>query len=792
MSDLVPLAVLIRRRRLAASLTQEELAEKAGISLRTISDIERGLRRFVYRDTAERLAEALQVATAERDAFVAIARGRVKAKGPVSRVSHISVPATSLVGREDEIERLVAALRDPITRLITLTGPGGIGKSRLAAEAAIRVRNASPSNVFFVQLGFADTPARVAALIADVLGLPEPDDRTIADISTHLSDSEVLIVLDTFEHVLGAATSLSELLSFCDGLTLLVTSREPLRIQGEHVVPVPPLPIPPEGSSDLSASASGQLLVDRATAAKSDLQLDEQSSAVLADICRRLEGLPLAIELAASRIRHLPLIRLRHQLNARLSLLTRGGPDLPRRQRTMRATIGWSYDLLEAPERSLFRSLSVFAGGWTLEAAEKVCAAPPVDLLETLSALVDKSLVTLTGVETPVPRYSMMDVIAEFAAEQRDRYGETLELARSHAMYFVAFAERAEDSFGTGAQEKSYAELLAHYDNLRAALRWSVGGGDSQTGLRLAAALWQFWRAVGYLSEGRSWLEEAIREAVDAPRWIRTKALWGACWLALQQDDLRSARRHSDELLALTCHDESLARRNALTVQAMLYVAEGRYTEALAPLERSMLLAEVSESEWYLATSKLNFAVGLLYLRRLDDAACLLRDALYSYERAGDERFVTRALSYLGHTALLGDDTATAIGLFRDALRRSTPVNDEGAIAMALEGLAATLAASGDPEDAAILVGTAMKARHRALSKTMPFERPLIDAWLDDVEEALGKETWSRLVEHGATLDIEEVPGLVERSGRGHTINAAPNTLPTSPTDVVGPGCDNP
>jgi predicted ATPase/DNA-binding XRE family transcriptional regulator len=773
MSDAVPLAVLIRRRRHAASLTQEELAQKAGISLRTISDIERGLRRFVYRDTAERLAEALQVTTAERDAFVAVARGRVKADEPSSRpggqheslrLGHIPVPATPLVGREHEMEKLLAALQDPTMRLITLTGPGGIGKSRLAAEAAIRVRDASPGSVFFVQLGLADSPARVAALIADVLGLPEPDDRTIADISVHLSDSTSLMFLDTFEHVLAAAASMSELLSFCDGLTLLVTSREPLRIRGEHVVPVPPLAVPPEGSSDLSASASGQLLVDRAKAAKSDLQLDEESSAVLADICRRLEGLPLAIELAASRFRHLPFIRLRDQLNARLSLLTLGGPDLPRRQRTMRATIGWSYDLLEAPERSLFRSLSVFAGGWTLEAAEKVCAAPAADVLESLSALVDKSLVALRGVQTSIPRYSMMDVIAEFAAEQRDRFGETENVLRSHLAYFVAFAERAEDKFGTAAQEDSYAELLADHDNLRAALRWSVGGGDSQTGLRLAAALWQFWRAVSYLSEGRSWLEDAIDSAVDAPNWIRAKASWGACWLALQQDDLRSARHYSDELLALTRLDESLERRNALTVQGMLYIAEGRYIEAAAVLERSVALAEASGSRWYLATSKLNLAIGQLHLRRLGDAERLLGEALHVYEQIGDERFVARALSYRAHAALQGKNPHAASGLFYDALQRATQVNDEGAIASALEGLAAASAATDAPKDAALLVGAARRAREGAMSKTLPFERPLIDAWFDEARDALGDEQWTALLERGAGLDNQEVLALVEQS----------------------------
>lgn len=358
----------------------------------------------------------------------------------------------------------------------------------------------------------------------------------------------------------------------------------------------------------------------------------------------------------------------------------------------------------------------------------------------------------------------MMDVIAEFAAEQRDRYGETPKLSRSHAAHFVVFADRAEDKFGTGTQEESYSELLADHDNVRAALRWSIGGGDPQTGLRLAAALWQFWRAVGYLSEGRSWLEDALRAAVDAPNWIRAKALWGACWLALEQDDLRSARRYSDELLALTRGDESLERRNALTVQAMLYVAGGRYTEAAAILERSVALAEASGSSWYLATSKLNLAIGQLLLHRLGDAERLSSEALHLYEEIGDERFVARALSYRAHAALHRENPDIASGLFYDALRRAMQVNDGGAIASALEGLAATSAATDAPKDAAILVGAARRAREGAMSKTLAFERPLIEAWFDEAREALGDERWMALLERGAGMDDQEVLALAEQS----------------------------
>lgn len=774
MSTPTPLGALIRSRRTAARLTQEELAEKAGISVRTISDIERGLRRSVYRDTAQRLAEALEVEDGDKGDFIGIARGRMQPyeRGALTsrqtpwREGHIPAPPTRLIGREREMELLLSAFRDGSVRSITLTGPGGIGKTRLATEAAIQARGIFPGGVFFVPLSSVDKPGRVVPLIAEALGLAEPEARTVRDVSTHLSGATALVVLDTFEHVLAASSSVAQLLSSCERLTLLVTSREPLRIRGEHVVVVPPLALPEEGSGDLSSSASGRLLLERATAAKVDLRLDADSSAVLADICRRLDGLPLAIELAAPRVRHLPLAGLRDRLASRLSLLTRGGADLPERQRTMRSAIGWSYDLLEAQERSLFRSLSVFTGGWTLEAAQDVCIASVGDVLETLSALVDKSLVVPSRRDGPEHRYSMMDVIAEFAAEQRERCGETPELSRSHARYFLSLAERADEKFGTSAQEESYARLLAEQANLRAALRWSLTGDEPQIALRLAAALWKFWRAVGYLSEGRSWLEQAIDRAADAPTSTRADALWGACWLAFQQDDLKSARRYSHELLSVTNEDEtSLVRRNALTVQAMIDIAEGHYSAALAPLERSTQIAESSGSGWHVATSKLNLGLGLLHVRKLDRASLLLDDAFELYSRLGDQRFVARVHAYRGHLALLRRDAAAAADLFREALRRFAQAGDDGGVAEALEGLAAVSAATGGMERSALLVGAGSHARERAQSKTLPFERALIETWLDEAQGALGEETWARLLEQGAAMDAAEILALAEQTG---------------------------
>ena len=774
MSRATPLAALIRNRRVIARLTQEELAERAGISVRTISDIERGLRRSVYRDTAERLAEALEVIGAEKDDFILVARGRVEVLplgdqrpgvGPSGR-NRVPVPPTPLIGREREMELLLGTFREGSIRAISLTGPGGIGKTRLAVEAAAAAQDIYRDGVFFVSLSSSESPARVMPLIAEATGMVEPESRTAADVATHLGAVSVLLVLDTFEHVLGAAASVADLLSWTDRLTLLITSREPLRIRGELVVTLPPLRLRVPGSTDLSSSAAGRLLLERARAAKADLAIDEESSALLGDICRRLDGLPLAIELAASRVRHLPLVKLREQLDARLSVLTHGGADLPRRQRTMRGAIGWSYDLLDSRERTLFRSVSVFKGGWTLEAAQAVCMSPEGDVVETLSALVDKSLVVLSGVESRAPRYTMMDIIAEFAGEQRDRYGEGPELARSHASYFLSLAERAEEKVGSSGQEDVFDELHAESDNLRAALAWSLRDGDPEIGLRLAAALWQFWRAAGYLSEGRTWLEQAIRATVDAPPDLRAKALWGACWLAFQQDDLSSARRHSDELMQVTSDNEtSLMRRNALTVQGMVHMAEGDSEAALAPLQRSVAIADAGGMSWYMATSRLNLALGLLHVRRLDGASSLLDEARELYVRVGDERFAARVQTYRGHLELLRGDAGRASDLFCQSVRCFNEVGDQSGVAEALEGLAATSAATGEMDQAALLLGTARHAREGSMSKMLPFERALIDRWIDTAQKRLGEERWAGLLEQGSAMDIVaalELVGLKE------------------------------
>jgi predicted ATPase/transcriptional regulator with XRE-family HTH domain len=751
--------------RRSAGLTQEELAERAGISVRTVSDIERGLRRSVYRDTAERLGAALEVEPTERSSFVAVARGRVE-RIPATGVPRfggrfvvppIPSPATRLIGREREVDLVVSAFGRSSIRLLTLTGAGGIGKTRIAIEASSRAQVMFRDGVFFLALASTDSVRGVMASLCEALGMSAMEDPTVANVAGHLGAAEILIILDTFEHLLAGASGVSELLSACEGLRALVTSREALHVRGEHVIPVAPLELPARSAVDLDTNPSTALFVERALSVKPDLDLSEQAAPVVVDICRRLSGLPLAIELAASRVQHLPLVALRDQLKSGLGLLSRGAADLPPRQRTMRDTIAWSYELLDPSERSLFRAVSVFAGGCTLDAADQVWRAitSHQDTLATMSALVDKSLVVAEA-NGPEPRYTMLDVIVEFAAEERERHHESSALLYAHASFFLALAERAEADMGASAQEAWYRRLVLEHDNLRSALRWASTQEDSELEVRLAGALWQFWRAEGHYAEGRVWIEQALARGPDASADARAKAMWGAAWLAFHQDDLRAAHRFSEQLTALTEeHDQTITRRNALTVTAMLHLAEGQFEAAVDPLRHCVEICNAVGASWLLATSKLNLALASMHTGRFEDASRLLDEASDLYLELGDERFAARTHVYRAHLRLLEGSRSEADELFREGLRSFLVLEDQHGVAEALEGLAAINAAGSRIEAAALLWGTATRLREDSTSKTLPFERPLIDRWVDEARASLGENRWDALLSEGGDLDVE-------------------------------------
>ena len=433
-----------------------------------------------------------------------------------ARRHNLPTHPTALLGRERELAE-VRKLYEDGARLVTLTGPGGTGKTRLGLQVAADLLDAFEHGVFLVELAPISDPALVPSTVAQALGVRDIGSRPIVDaVKKHLRSRSVLLLLDNFEQVLPAAAVAADLLAACPGLAVLATSREPLRLRGEHEYAVPPLALPEAGlgttSEVVSQAPAVALFVQRARAVRADFALTDENAAAVAEVCARLDGLPLAIELAAARVRLLTPEAMAARLERRLPLLVGGARDLPARQRALRDTIAWSHDLLDEHERRLFRRLSVFVGGWTLDAAEAVCNTDGnLDTLDGLESLVSKSLVRQDVDARGEPRFAMLETIREYALERLAASGEAAEMRQRHADNYVALAERtAPELYGHGLVAW-FVRLEAEHDNMRAALAWSQaeerGAGIR---LRLPLALWRFWLVRGYPAEGRQWLRRAF------------------------------------------------------------------------------------------------------------------------------------------------------------------------------------------------------------------------------------------------------------------------------------------
>ena len=558
---------LLQWQRRAAGLSQKELAERAGLSRRGISDLERGERRTPYPATVRRLVEALGLEGTQRAALVAAASQQTTADGvPESILGAPSAdrsdrpggsgaraalprPLNSFVGRERElgdVRRLLGT-----TRLLTLTGTGGVGKTRLAVALARGLRADKGTTVAFVDLAPLADPQLLAHTVASELGVREQPGRPmLATLVDVLQGKELLLVLDNCEHLIEACASLGyELLPTCPDLRILATSREPLGIAGETVWRVTALSLPePETPSErVGRAAAVRLFIERARSVLPGFELSEQNAGVVADVCRRLDGIPLALELAAA---HAPLLsaeQVAARLGDALGLLTRGGRLAPARQQTVRATLDWSYGLLAKPEQILFDHLAVFAGGWTLEAAEAVAGADgiePGDVLPLLGQLVDKSLVVVEPGPAGLVRYRLLEVLRQYGLERLAARGHVPSVQDRHAAFFLTLAEQTEpELFGRGGLA-AQARLECDHDNCRAALRWLVAHADTGRAQRLAGALGRFWFFRGYLSEGETWTERVLAlPGGDRPTAGRAKTLYGAAGVALARGDYAAVER---------------------------------------------------------------------------------------------------------------------------------------------------------------------------------------------------------------------------------------------------------
>jgi predicted ATPase/transcriptional regulator with XRE-family HTH domain len=731
-----PFGARLRRLREAAGLTQEELAMRSGLSVAAVSALERGLRRHPYPHTVRSLADALGLAEGERAELLAAVPKRAAPRSSLRASPSLPVPPTPLVGRERDVKEVVGHLLDPGVRLLTLVGPGGVGKTRLAIEAASNAAASFPDGVGFVELTEVGDPARFAPAVARALGLREGGDEPPLDLlSGHLLDKGMLLVLDNFEQVLPAALLLVRLLSACPRLKALVTSRVALAARGERRFPVPPLGVPPRSDADTEAAArypAAALFVGRARAVDPSFKLTDANAPAVAGICRCLDGLPLAIELAASRTNLLSPEALLARLSPGLGLLVGGAPDVPERQRTMRATVAWSYDLLAEEERVAFRRVSVFEGGCTLEAAESVCAGPGerLDVLDAFSSLADASLLGRRTGPDGGPRLAMLAVVREYARELLAGAGEDALARERHALYFLGLAEAAEPELYEPDHPAWLDRLELEHDNLRAALGWARETGDVGLGLRLAGSLRWFWWIRGHLGEGREWLrafldEDAVEGGPHALAPARAKALYAAGQLAFGQGDLaRAARLYGEGLAAYRALGDGAGTATVLAELGQLARAREDHERAAALSEEALALG-LGARNGLVAAIALN---TLGHVRReagdLDGAVARFEESLAHIGEGEHRRGVAYGLSSLGGAALERGEHERALGLHEQALELYKALGDKAGVAMALVNLGDVARERGEGERAAALYEEAL-AMHRGLGNRRGADRAL-------------------------------------------------------------------
>lgn len=694
----------------------------------------------------------------------------------VAHPTNLPDEPTPFVGREREIDDIVALLRDPHIRLLTLTEPGGGGKTRLALRIGAIVLYDYQTGVFLCDLSSLDDPGHVLPAIAQVFKVKEEGDQTLSEtLVGHLEKKNLLLILDNFEHLTDARDVVGHLLDRCRELHVLVTSRVPLHLSREREYPVPPMGVPDlenlPALEDLSQYESIALFCQQARAVKPGFTLTPENAAAVAEICARLDGLPLAIELAAARTKLFPPRSLLSRLESRLSLLTSGARDRPAKQQTLRAAIDWSYSLLTGEEQRLFARLGVFSGGWTLEAAEYVGnAAEDLDVLETTASLVDKSLVRQEGEDEP--RFSLLETIREYALERLGASPEAEPIHQRHAAYYLNLGETAEPDLQGEQADAWMARLEAERDNLRAALTWFQQRAEVEEELRLAAALEYYWRAMGRLSEGRHWLDsgQSRGEGVSVP--VRIKALASTGSLALMQGDHERVVTSMEELLRLARqHGDSVNIRTALSLLAVAAYAREDHHRAARYLQENLITARASGSQADVARALLDLGLARSEIGNFSEAAALIEDARVLYQAEGNTVWETIAVGSLGYICLLMEEWQRAQALLVTYLRMAQQIGDTLNLVSALEGLAVLAAHENEMGQAVRLFAAAHVVRESTGARLLsPRNHAMIQGAATSTRRILGEADWEEAWNEGRHMTLDEAAALAM------TVTAAPRT----------------
>ena len=687
------------------------------------------------------------------------------------RPNNLPAQTTRLIGREKDAEAVVQLLKHEDVRLVTLTGPGGTGKTRLSLQVATELIDAYDGGVFFVPLAPITDPALVVSTVARALGVQNVGGRPIVEsLENFLKNRHTLLLLDNFEQIISAAPVVAGLLQECSALKVLVTSREVLHLTGEYDYAVPPLTVPERPQNhgawdaniiDLTQFGAVRLFVERAVATMPDFEVTNENAPAIAGICQRLDGLPLAIELVVARIQILTPLDMLVRLERKLPLLGKGARDLPARQRTLTGTIEWSYDLLDADEKQLFSRLAVFVGGCTLAAAEAVCAgrtekSPRIDALEGFASLADKSLIRRNRAASGL-RFTMLETIHAFAAERLEESGEAEEIRIRHAEHYRALGEGVEVGIRGPEQLQWRDRMRDELDNLRAAVRWLEKSNPNEA-LQTVLPLWWFWQTEGLAGEGLAWIENMFK-APGIRDATRAQALNRAGLLAATQSKYERATQFGKEGLQLTRSlGDNRETALALALLATTQYLNDDFDEIQNLCEESTVHAEEAGDKWILVLSQRILGVAEARMGNYERANRLLEKCLAISREIGDSANVAYTLRNLGFISLLSGDHKRVAPLCRESLSISKKMEDKWSMARALMSLASAAALQKtEPRRAARLFGVVQKLYHDIGTQVPPSETTLYNKSVAAVREAIGNDqAFDALLQEGRTMNLDQ------------------------------------
>lgn len=747
-------------RLIAEGLSNEEIAARLFVEVSTV----RWHNRQVYSKLGVH-SRTLAVARARALGLLDDNPSQISSEAASTDRSNLPAQTTSFIGRERDITKLRQFLT--ASRLLTLTGPGGTGKTRLALEVAESVKREYADGVWFVSLAAVHDPALVAGAIADVLKVTEIAAESLeASLVKSLRDKQILLVIDNFEHVIEAAPLLSTLLAGAAAIRVVVTSREVLRLYGEQEYPVSVLTVPNKEATytaeSLAQFEAVRLFMERAQSNQPEFQLTDRNADAVAGICARLDGLPLAIELAAARAKLLAPPQLLARLERGLNALGQGPRDAPARQRTLNATIDWSYQLLTADEKRLFNQLGVFRGGWSLEALEAICAEGlSCDVFDGLAALVDKSLVRQGDGHDGELRFTLLETLREYALEQLSVIGETDKLSERHARYYVEWCRAAGAGMAGAAQLRWARRLQADYDNLRAAMEWTEQH-DPVLGLLMVEALTPFWEMRGHMAEGLRWAERVLAAGQDSPSEIRLGALISASEVARYMGNTARGVALGEEALMLAQrfnHPVLLARSlfNMANSGVQRHLSSEDLIETKAMLEHALAILREKGEPLYRA--RVLNSLGELARLSSDDrqARQLYTEALQTFRASGNHWLTTVALLNLGFVALRHREYEQARALYSESLDICQQMEDVWGMAVSAEGLAFVIGMTSDGRRAARLLGAAEALREQMDAAVQVGDQPDYEQHIDAIRARLNDEEFATEWRAGRGMSLEQL-----------------------------------